>query len=63
MSAKQRISYVSRAVECEFCGNQRSIGGQNTGVKEGQVDDLMNFEKSVKHDDRQKAGPEKKNAA
>ncbi|MDH5535382.1 MAG: carboxymuconolactone decarboxylase family protein [Betaproteobacteria bacterium] len=47
--------YVSRAVSCEFCGNQRSIKGQSQGVKEAQVDDLMNFEKSVKYDDRQKA--------
>ncbi len=38
--------YVSRAVVCEFCGNQRSITGQQSGVNEGQVDDLMNFEKS-----------------
>jgi alkylhydroperoxidase family enzyme len=47
--------YVSRAVTCEFCGNQRSIKGQKEGVKETQVDDLMNFEKSVKYNDRQKA--------
>ncbi len=47
--------YVSRAVVCEFCGNQRSIQGQNSGVNEGQVDDLMNFEKSVKYNERQKA--------
>ena len=47
--------YVSRSVVCEFCGNQRSVKGQNAGVKEAQVDDLMNFEKSEKYDDRQKA--------
>lgn len=47
--------YVSRSVVCEFCGNQRSIKGQNAGVNEAQVDDLMNFEKSVKYNDRQKA--------
>ena len=47
--------YVSRAVVCEFCGNQRSITGQQSGVNEGQVDDLMNFEKSAKYTDRQKA--------
>jgi len=47
--------YVSRSVVCEFCGNQRSIRGQQAGVNEGQVDDLMNFEKSAKYDDRQKA--------
>jgi len=47
--------YVSRSVICEFCGNQRSVKGQNAGVKEVQVDDLMDFEKSDRYDDRQKA--------
>ncbi len=47
--------YVSRSVVCEFCGNQRSIKGQERGVHEAQVDDLMNFEKSVQYTDRQKA--------
>ncbi len=47
--------YVSRSVVCEFCGNQRSIKGRDAGVNEGQVDDLMNFEKSTRYDDRQKA--------
>ena len=47
--------YVSRSVVCEFCGNQRSISGQKAGVNESHVDDLMNFEKSVKYSDRQKA--------
>jgi len=47
--------YVSRSVVCEFCGNQRSVKGQTAGVKEAQVDDLMDFEKSDRYDDRQKA--------
>jgi alkylhydroperoxidase family enzyme len=47
--------YVSRAVVCEFCGNQRSIMGQQSGVNEDQVDDLMNFEKSSKYNEREKA--------
>jgi alkylhydroperoxidase family enzyme len=47
--------YVSRSVVCEFCGNQRSIKGQQAGINEGQVDDLMNFEKSVNYNARQKA--------
>ena len=47
--------YVSRSVVCEFCGNQRSVKGQQAGINEGQVDDLMNFEKSANYDDRQKA--------
>ena len=47
--------YVSRSVICEFCGNQRSIKGADQGLKEMHYDDLMNFEKSVKYDARQKA--------
>ncbi len=47
--------YVSRSVICEFCGNQRSIRGSNEGLKETHYDDLINFEKSVKYDERQKA--------
>ncbi len=47
--------YVSRSVICEFCGNQRSIKGANEGLKEAHYDDLINFEKSVKYNDRQKA--------
>ncbi len=47
--------YVSRSVVCEFCGNQRSVKGQSAGVREPQIDDLMNFEKSERYDDRQKA--------
>ncbi len=47
--------YVSRSVVCEFCGNQRSIKGQKAGVNERQIDDLMNFERSAKYTDRQKA--------
>jgi alkylhydroperoxidase family enzyme len=48
--------YVSRSVKCEFCGNQRSIkafGGST--LQEAQTDDLVNFEKSAKYTDRQKA--------
>ncbi len=47
--------YVSRSVICEFCGNQRSVKGAGEGLKETHYDDLINFEKSVKYDDRQKA--------
>jgi alkylhydroperoxidase family enzyme len=47
--------YVSRSVICEFCGNQRSIKGASEGLRETHYDDLVNFEKSVKYDERQKA--------
>ena len=47
--------YVSRSVKCEFCGNQRSIKAFSGKLEEAQADDLINFEKSVKYNDRQKA--------
>lgn len=47
--------YVSRSVKCEFCGNQRSIKAFSQNLSEAQADDLVNFEKSVKYTDRQKA--------
>lgn len=47
--------YVSRSVKCEFCGNQRSIKAFGGNLSEAQTDDLVNFEKSAKYTDKQKA--------
>jgi alkylhydroperoxidase family enzyme len=48
--------YVSRSVECEYCGNQRSVRASTSGaVIEDHVMDLLNFEKSTRFDERQKA--------
>jgi len=47
--------YVSRTVQCEYCGNQRSIQAKAKGVIEDQVRDLLEFEKSSRYDERQKA--------
>lgn len=47
--------YVSHSVRCEFCGNQRSIKARAKGVVEEDYKDLLNFEKSTRYDDRQKA--------
>lgn len=47
--------YVSRAVSCEYCGNQRSIKGKASGVVEDHVRDLLQFEQSERYDERQKA--------
>jgi alkylhydroperoxidase family enzyme len=48
--------YVSRSVACEYCGNQRSVKATKSGALiEDQVLDLLNFEKSAKYDERQKA--------
>jgi alkylhydroperoxidase family enzyme len=47
--------YVSRTVQCEYCGNQRSIKAAASGLVEDHVMDLLNFEKSTKYSERQKA--------
>jgi alkylhydroperoxidase family enzyme len=48
--------YVSRSVACEYCGNQRSMKATKSGgLIEDQVLDLLNFEKSAKYNERQKA--------
>jgi alkylhydroperoxidase family enzyme len=47
--------YVSRSVKCEYCGNQRSEQAARQGLREREYDDLLDFEKSERYDDRQKA--------
>ena len=48
--------YVSRSVECEYCGNQRSVKATMSGALiEDHVRDLLDFEKSTRYDERQKA--------
>jgi len=47
--------YVSHSVRCEFCGNQRSIQSREKGLIEDDYVDLLNFEKSLRYDKRQKA--------
>lgn len=47
--------YVSRTVKCEYCGNQRSEQGAELGLVEGKYDELLNFERSERFDQREKA--------
>jgi alkylhydroperoxidase family enzyme len=47
--------YVSRSVQCDYCGNQRSIKATGDGVVEDHVMDLLNFEKSTRFTEREKA--------
>src|SRR6266849_6141790 len=47
--------YVSRSVKCDYCGNQRSEQARAQGLSEGQYDDLLNFEKSERLSEREKA--------
>src|ERR1700752_4664031 len=40
--------YVSRSVQCDYCGNQRSIKAAGARLMEDDVKDLLNFEKSTR---------------
>src|SRR5262245_29511635 len=48
--------YVSRSVKCEYCGNQRSVKGAELGLVEDTYDELIDFERSDRFSDREKAG-------
>ena len=48
--------YVSHSVRCEYCGNQRSVAAaQKKDLVEEDYKDLLNFEKSTRYTDKQKA--------
>jgi alkylhydroperoxidase family enzyme len=47
--------YVSRSVKCEYCGNQRSMKAAKQGVVEDDFRDLLDFEKSTRLSEKQKA--------
>jgi alkylhydroperoxidase family enzyme len=47
--------YVSRSVQCDYCGNQRSIKAAGAGMVEEHVKDLLNFEKSTRYSERERA--------
>jgi len=47
--------YISRSVNCEYCGNQRSVQAAAQGLTEGKYDELLNFEKSDRYTEREKA--------
>ena len=42
-------------MQCDYCGNQRSVKAAGAGMIEDDVKDLLNFEKSTRYSDRQKA--------
>jgi len=47
---------VLRSVQCEYCGNQRSVKATSSGALiEDQMMDLLNFEASARYGERQKA--------
>jgi alkylhydroperoxidase family enzyme len=47
--------YVSRLVDCAYCGNQRSVRAASAGVIEEDYRQLMNYERSERYSPRQQA--------
>ncbi len=47
--------YVSRSVLCEYCGNQRSIKAGKAGLVEDDYRELIDFERSPRYSEKQKA--------
>jgi alkylhydroperoxidase family enzyme len=50
--------YISKSVQCEYCGGQRSVLAQQQSTTEAQVDDILDFERSDRFDDRERAALE-----
>ena len=47
--------YVSKSVQCKYCGNQRSSKSADDGLVEDDYRDLLDFEKSENYDELTKA--------
>ena len=50
--------YISKSVECEYCGGQRSTVASEQGTTEHQVDEILDFERSDQFDDRERTALE-----
>jgi alkylhydroperoxidase family enzyme len=47
--------YISKSVDCEYCGGQRSLTATERGTSERQIDEFLEFESSDRFDEREKA--------
>ena len=47
--------YISKSVECEYCGGQRSVRAREEGTSEDKVDEILEFESSDRFDERERA--------
>ena len=47
--------YIAKSVECEYCGGQRSVVAQQEGASEEKIDEILDFERSGRFDDRERA--------
>jgi alkylhydroperoxidase family enzyme len=50
--------YISKSVDCEYCGGQRSVVAQEEGATELQVDEILDFDRSERFDPAQRAALE-----
>ncbi len=50
--------YISKSVQCEYCGGQRSVLARQQGATEAQVDEILEFEASDRFDERERAALE-----
>src|ERR1700710_784528 len=50
--------YISKSVQCEYCGGQRSVAAQQQGATEDKVDEILDFERSDRFDRRERAALE-----
>jgi alkylhydroperoxidase family enzyme len=46
--------YVSRTVDCRYCGGQRSLKAAQQGFDESHYDELLNFQTSDRFDERER---------
>jgi len=47
--------YVSKSVDCKYCGNQRSSHSRARGTVEADYKELLDFESAERYDERTKA--------
>ena len=47
--------YVSKSVECSYCGLQRSVKGRQQGLTEDAYDELLDFASSGRYSEREQA--------
>ena len=50
--------YISKSVQCEYCGGQRSVLAAEQGATETQVDEILDFERSDRFDERERTALE-----
>lgn len=50
--------YISKSVDCRYCGGQRSLQALEEGIGEAKVDEILNFESSDSFDAREKVALE-----